>query len=476
MAPLKWFRMDRVRKIALVVSVVLTAAFVYSSFRLASEMQGTIGYVSDETWYVPSSRNMLREIFKVQPSYVEADGGRHYTIFFYTFSYINDTEQELNRILREEYGGYIYMKYNKTPALAIVVYRPLDVESLKEDFSGMKIIQSGYPYPDNQGIEDYLNTEHPPLVKYIIGFFMMAFGDRPIVWRTPSIIMGTLTLILICLIVMKLTDNEILVLLIFLFAFVDSVFMAMTSIAMLDIYTSFFLTLSAWLALRKNYFLSSIAIGLSASAKLTGVFPVAALLFLMLIQKAGVIRSIVYSTAVSLATWVSVNLPLILKWGLQTWISQVEGGLRWHVSSRPEGPPASTPWGWLYNENPFSLNFKPDVIAKVDPVIYIMALIMLAFVPYLYWKGRSGYLVPAFWFTFSLLGYSAVYVAGNHTLYSFYVITLSPTAYILAVLLVYAIGEPKIFKDALKSYASIFRRRKPSSLKVSGEESALGQE
>ncbi|MGQ9781536.1 MAG: glycosyltransferase family 39 protein [Nitrososphaeria archaeon] len=465
--------MDKVRKISLFIMVALTAAFIYSSFKLATEMQGTIGYVSDETWYVPSSRNILREVFNVQPSYIGADGGYHYSLFFYTYSYMNETEREFGDLLREEYNGYIYMKYNKTPALAVVTYKPLDFEAVKKAFVGVKMIQAGYHYPDNQGIEDYMNSEHPPLVKYMIGFFMMIFGDKPIVWRMPSIIMGTLTLILICLIVMKIINNEILVLLIFLFVFVDSIFMAMTSIAMLDIYVAFFSTLSAWLALRKNYFLSTVAIGLSASAKLTGVFPVMALLLLMLILRVGIIRSILYSTVVSLATWVSVNVPLILRWGFQTWVSQVEGGLKWHVSSRPEGPPASTPWGWLYNENPFSLNFKPDVIAKVDPVIYIMALIMLIFVPYLYWRGRKGYLVPALWFVSSFLGYSAVYAAGNRTLYSFYAITLSPTVYVLAVLLVYALSEPRIFKDALKMYASSLRRPKPTPAQGSEK---LGQE
>jgi len=453
---------EKMRKIAIVLMVLLTIAFVYESFMLANTMQGTLGYVSDETWYVPSSRNILREVFNVQPSYISSDGYYHYSIFFYTPNVRDEMMPRLNDILKTQYGGYILMKYNKTYSVTIATQNPLNQKLIMENITGIELIQSGYQYPDNEGIQNYMNSEHPPLAKLIIGLSMMTFGDKPIVWRVPSIIMGTLMLILICFMVFKFIRNELIVFLVFLFAFVDSIFMAMSSIAMLDVYAAFFLTLSAWLALRNNYFFSAISLGLSASAKLTGVFPVIALLLYMLIIHFNIIKSFIYSLFISFIAWVAVNSPLIVHYGIKNWIDQVQGGLRWHVSPRPEGPPVSTPWGWLYNQNPFPLHFKPDVIAKVDPVIYIMALIMLVFIPYLYRKENKKYLIPTLWFLSSFIGYISVYFLGNKTLYSFYVITLTPMVYVLAAALIYYLTVPRTFKEALKYYySSIKNRLKP---------------
>jgi predicted membrane-bound dolichyl-phosphate-mannose-protein mannosyltransferase len=452
----------RARKILIVLMVILTIAFVYESFTLANNMKGTLGYVSDECWYVSSSRNILRELFKVQPSYISPDGYYHYSIFFYTPDVRDEMIPSLNDTLSAQYGGQILTKYNNTYCVTVMTQKPLNQQAIKDSIQGVGIIQAGYQYPDNNGIENYMNTEHPPLTKFIIGFFMLSLGDKPIVWRIPSIILGTLMLVLICLIVIKITNNYFIVFLVFLFAFVDSIFMAMSSVAMLDIYAAFFLTLSAWLALRNNYFLSAVSLGLSASAKLTGVFPVVALLIFMLVIRFNVIKSFVYPLIVSPVIWVSANIPFIVHYGLKDWISQVEGGLKWHISPRPNGPPVSSPWGWFYNQNQFALNFKPDVIAKVDPVIYIVALVMLVFIPYIYFKVNKKYLVPTLWFLAGFLGYVGVYFLGNKTLYSFYVITLSPMVYVLAAAFIYYLTEPRTFKDALKSYYAFIRRTQKS--------------
>ncbi len=449
----------RARKMLIVLMIILTIAFAYESFTLANNMQGTLGYVSDECWYASSSRNILRELFNVQPSYISPDGYYHYSIFFYTASVRDDMIPSLNDTLNAQYGGYILpTTYNNTYCVTVMTQKPLNEQAIKDSIQGIELIQAGYKYPDISGIENYMNTEHPPIAKFIIGFSMLLLGDKPISWRIPSIILGTLILVLICLIVTELTNNYFIVFLVFLFAFVDSIFMAMSSVAMLDIYAAFFLTLSAWLALRNNYFLSAVSLGLSASAKLTGVFPVVALLIYMLVIRFNVIKSFVYPLIVSPVIWISVNIPLIIHYGVQNWVSQVEGGLKWHITNRPTGPPVSTPWGWFYNQNPFALNFKPDVIAKVDPAIYIIALVMLVFIPYIYFKVNKKYLVPTLWFLAGFLGYVGVYFLGNKTQYSFYVITLSPMVYVLAAAFIYYLTEPWTFKDALKSYYAFIKR------------------
>jgi predicted membrane-bound dolichyl-phosphate-mannose-protein mannosyltransferase len=216
--------------------------------------------------------------------------------------------------------------------------------------------------------------------------------------------------------------------------------MAMSSVAMLDIYVAFFITLSIWFALRKNYFLSALAIGFASSCKLTGVFSIAGLFFFMVVlRKPGVKKIVLCAAVVPLLVWFLFNSPLILRFGFQRWSEDLGRGLAWHVTSRPPGPAVSTPWGWFVNENPFALNFAPDISASVNSVVYVMALISMIFIPYLARKVSRDYLIPSFWFGFTFLGYVAVYLLGNRTLYSFYVVSLSPMVYILTCVLIYHI-------------------------------------
>ncbi|MEM1985521.1 MAG: glycosyltransferase family 39 protein [Nitrososphaeria archaeon] len=441
-----------IKKISFLIILIGIVSFSIYTYYIASSLTGTIGYTSDECWYVSSSRNILREIFHVQPSYVDGNGMHHYTIFFQSFYWQEVYETGLQNYLEKEYGGKIIIKYNKTPAYSIVTDKVLDRKKFLDEFKYVSIIQSGYNYPDNQNIEYYMNAEHPPLVKYIIGLSMLLFGDNPLSWKIPGIILGTLTLVILCLIVYKITNNSLLPILVIVCAFADAVFVAMSSIAMLDIYVTFFITFSMWFALKEKYLFSSISIGLAASAKLTGVFPLVALFTIFILWKIDYVKTIVYTFIIPPITWLSSNAPLILSWGFERWYRELENGLKWHITSRPEGPPTSSPWGWFYNENPFALHFNPDLAARVNPVIYFMAIILLLFVPYLYFKVNKKYAIPSLWFVFTFLGYVGVYVLGNRTLYSFYVVTLSPMAYVLTSLLILHLGEVPIFLDALKYY------------------------
>jgi predicted membrane-bound dolichyl-phosphate-mannose-protein mannosyltransferase len=432
-------KMNKKRIICVIVALVLTSTFAYASFSLAKEIQGSQGYATDETWYVSSARNILREVFGAQPSYVDSDGMHHYTIFFSSSSALDNVRGNFRRFIEREFDGSVVApRYDKTAAVAIATSGELDYEKVLEAFPEVKIIQSGYRYPDAADIGNYLNTEHPPLVKYIIGFSMLTLGDEPINWRIPGIIAGSITILLVYLIVAKLINNEFIALFVYLFAFTDPILRAMSSIAMLDIYTALFIALSAWFAVRRNYLLSGIAVGLASSCKLTGVFSAGALLLFMAIhRKSSAKQLILYPVLIPFLVWLLFNFPLIANFGFQKWFGNIVGSLSWGITSRPPGPPASTPWGWFVNENVFWLNFNPNVSASVTPVIYFTALIALIFVPYLGHRINRNYLVPGLWFSITFLGYVFVYIIGNRTLYSFYAVTLSPMVYVLACVLVY---------------------------------------
>lgn len=443
----------RVRLICLAIALMLTLTFSYVCFKTALDVKGTLDYVSDETWYVNSARNILREVFKVQPTYIDDGGYIHYTIFFKSFSDVVYGRGKVAEIL-QGVGGAITYEYSKIPALAVRTLKPLNK---LEEVNGVRFIQGGYMYSDHEVIGDYLNTEHPPLAKYIMGLSMLLLGDKPLSWRTPSIILGSLTILIVYLIVSRLT-SPLVGLAVFIFAFFDPILRGLSSIAMLEIYVTFFIALSMLLTLKGRYWLSAISIGLAAASKLTGVFPILALLIYMVLKGEHPSKAILLSIYIPLTVWIAVNTPFISYMGIQQWIQSIEGGLRWHLTPRPEGPPTSTPWGWFINENPFPLHYSPDLSASVNPAIYILALVSLIFTPYLSVKVRE-YLIPPLWFTVTFIGYVLVYFMGNRTMYSFYALTLTPSIYVLTSILIYMTVSPENVVEALKFYIKPFRKR-----------------
>ena len=83
--------------------------------------------------------------------------------------------------------------------------------------------------------------EHPPLAKLIIAGGIAALGNNPVGWRTPSIIFGTVGIVLFYFICRKLNmSNRAANIATFLLAFENFTFL-MSSIAMLDV---FFMTLT----------------------------------------------------------------------------------------------------------------------------------------------------------------------------------------------------------------------------------------
>jgi len=167
-------------------------------------------------------------------------------------------------------------------------------------------------------------------------------------------------------------------------------------------------------------------------------------------------KAILISIYIPLIVWISINIPLIAYMGVQQWILSIEGGVKWHLTPRPDGPPTSTPWGWFINENPFPLHYSPDLSASVNPAIYILALASLIFTPYLSAKLRS-YLIPPLWFTTLFIGYLLAYFMGNRTMYSFYALIFTPSIYLLTSILIYIILIPEKILEALKLYIKPFR-------------------
>jgi predicted membrane-bound dolichyl-phosphate-mannose-protein mannosyltransferase len=122
-----------------------------------------------------------------------------------------------------------------------------------------------------------MRPEHPPLAKLFIVGGIYAFGDNQWGWRVPSVIMGTIGIILFFFICRRLKlSRRATNIATFLLGFENFTFVQ-ASVAMLDVFYVTLMLAFFLLYLHRQYLLSGVFIGLSALAKLTGVLGAPAL-------------------------------------------------------------------------------------------------------------------------------------------------------------------------------------------------------
>lgn len=301
-----------------------------------------------------------------------------------------------------------------------------------------------YSWSNKTG-SDYFNPEHPPLGKYIIGVSMIVFGDRPYYWRLPGVIEASLTPLVLYL-GYSLGRRDawgVLAGIAAAGAAASSIALrAEAAVAMLDIHQAFFSALAvAALASGRLWLFMGLA-GLAGSVKYSGLFIVPAIwLYLASCGECSRRRRAALflgSIIVPPAVIVAVSAPLIAHFGIRWfWDNSVAGALAWHTSNRPPGPPTSSPMGWMFNVNPFYFDYDTLLGGLGNSILYIAAIIAGAGV-IVYSTSRHAWPAAGAGAFYSALGLylllfnlGALHVPGLHgnkTLYSFYLVQLSPLA------------------------------------------------
>ncbi|OYT48887.1 MAG: hypothetical protein B6U85_01045 [Desulfurococcales archaeon ex4484_42] len=470
----------------IVVTLVVTAFITYE----ISYVSGIDDYISDECWYVSAARNILRKIFNVTPKFTD----ENITITIEIVSPI-DNEQYNNwlydlknfvtyglkgKVLKDE-SYYVYNDQgNYLPALCVEIPK----ENLKFVHLAPheKQYAVGYCYPNANGVLDYLNLEHPPLVKYVIGLMLYLVGDKPILWRIPSILLAAAILILMYLSIRKIIPETntaiVLGVIAMLVTIFDITFRSLSMVAMLDIYVAFFTYLTYYLALNGLMLPAIITLGLSASSKFNGAFP-----FLALIAKAikdfdlyRIILFIILIFMIPITLFLVLSIPLINYLGFETWWANgVIGAISWHLSIKTlGGPPQSAPWEWFLGINPFPLHlvYDPntgqwvaDLIARGNPPLYILTLVLSIFlIPVFKDLPDEGFTYVYTWSTY--LFYIVIWFLGARTQYSFYMVQLVPLMYTLLFMEIWYLMTPlnrvlqvlKAWKELLKSLFNVLSK------------------
>ncbi len=296
----------------------------------------------------------------------------------------------------------------------------------------------------NKTKQNYYNLEHPPLGKYIIALSMLTCGDRPLCWRLPGVLEASLIPPIIYL-GFASRRRPLLIgagLVAALAAGSDQILYRDASVALLDIHLAFFTALSIALALTGKDRASTVAAALAFSIKMTGA---AAIIGIMILHLFTNIRNKLYKRIllkyseiilITLIVYFIVYIPLIIHFGIITIYRETLAALAWHTTSRPPGPPTSTPLGWMLNSNPFVFSYDlVDAAARTTTIIELAGLcssvVMILSCFTLSLRGRecpTGQAPGAYVFLGVLLLFALIWVLGNHTFYSFYAVILAPAA------------------------------------------------
>lgn len=412
----------------LLAALVLAGLKTLQAYELASHDKFDT-YVSDEVWYVTSARTILHDILGLRPHY-EVNGSIAYTVFTADKATLERVREQV-----EQMGGLILKDdYKEAKAIAVALPRGAGNGSVLENIPGVTKVVPGYPYADKKDIDKYYNLEHPPLGKYIIGLSMYLLGDRPLSWRVPGIIEAGLIVVIAALAGYRLGGLGG-GLLAALAAYYDPLTTRLAAVAMLDIHLAFFTALAGLSLAYSRPRLAVFFTALAGMVKYSGFFILPAIYVALRFRGYSPLRTLKTIYVPTIIVSIAFYSPYLLFFGPGRMIEEFVNALKWHTTSRPEGPATSTPLDWVLGWSPFYLHLDPDVPARGSPVVYVPVFVTLVLLlPLLFSRrlrrrleeGAADVLLAIGSF---MLGFALVYVMGNRTLYSFYMTQAAPLFY-----------------------------------------------
>ncbi|MGA2971540.1 MAG: glycosyltransferase family 39 protein [Candidatus Bathyarchaeia archaeon] len=299
------------------------------------------------------------------------------------------------------------------------------------------------------------NHEHPPLAKLLIAFSMYLLGDNGYGWRIPSVIFGSIAVLVFYLLMKRLATYKMVPLVAtFLFSF-DNLVFVQSRIGILDIFALTFMLLGLYWYFSGHSYLSAIGMALSALTKITGLAG-----FLMIV----IVHAVRFTTGRSerrnwseffswfekyFAIWLSCFL-LLLTIMDRLWVGYANpfdhikyildysAGL---VSQCPNGI-ISCPWQWLLNQiqipylvvnvqvtsgGASSSYTSVKFLGAMNPAILYLTIPAMIYTAYSYYQKKSDLtLLALVWFAVTYLPFYPAVIFGQRVTYIFYFLATVP--------------------------------------------------
>jgi dolichyl-phosphate-mannose-protein mannosyltransferase len=340
----------------------------------------------------------------------------------------------------------------------------------------------GAHYRDTPAGDDP-NAEHPQLAKVVIAGAIELFGDGPVAWRLPSILLGSLAILGMFALVRAAGGGPWVAVGAAALMAADNLLLVHSRIATLDIYAVTAMIWAAVLYLRGRPLLAGAVIGVGACAKEVAPYVLLALLALELLRAyrdrsavGPALVRVAMCAAAAAAVFVGVLalLDMIAPPFDPLAHKLVGGGVFGHIrymlhygahQTSPHGPQgiASYPWGWLVDIKPILyLNINPQrpvpgllnvhpqahFLGMINPAILLVGLPGLATAG---WRsarhGRSGpsdvELLGLAWFAGAFVPFVLLSVIDSRTSYLYYMVIVMPGIYVAAAQFVARIKPPR---------------------------------
>ncbi len=403
-------RRDRKLILVLLFSFLIAYSFYHDGLQYIKEIpKGSNGYISDEVWYVSASRNLLREVFHVQPLCAKCNA----TIVFKNTTVMTDFVLKLSKYKLKYLGSY-----TKFPGIYVASERERLLNLTHE--KGVTLVQLGWMYPDKEGIYKYLNLEHPPVAKYFI-MSSIYINDKPPSWRLPGLVLSSIALYVAIVAIYIASKSLILTFASGVLLYYDIPYRVMSLVAMLDIYAAAFSLIAFAILINNRRKSGTLLWGIASASKYTAVPYLLPIAYIYWRESKAIIPSILIPALTFVIVLTLTSLPIIVGLGPVRWLNELLGGIKWFLTSRPAGPPPASPLDWILGKQPSPLLIKPDLYVRTNPSVMQLAIISF-FLLFPLRKERKYFVswMASFFLVSSLLGFTLVYIAGNKTLYTFY--------------------------------------------------------
>ncbi|HSC05088.1 MAG TPA: glycosyltransferase family 39 protein [Solirubrobacteraceae bacterium] len=341
---------------------------------------------------------------------------------------------------------------------------------------------TGAPYA-NAPLGVDANSEHPQLAKLLIAGGIKLFGDGPLAWRLPSLVLGTVAILGMFALVRAAGGGPWLGLGAAALMACDNLLLVHGRIATLDIYAVTAMIWGAALYLRRRPVWAGVVIGLGTSAKEVAPYVLFALALLELLRwwrsRDGA-RARLGRLAACVAVWAATFLAALTFMGLiaapyspQTG-KLVPNGPFGHIAhmlsyaahqTSPHGPQgiASYPWAWLIDIKTITyLQINPArptaALSEVSPAVHFLGAIsppiLLLAVPALLLAARAVVrrhvrcenevgLVGLAWFLGTWLPFVVASLIASRTSYLYYMVIVMPGIYLVVADLIARIGPER---------------------------------
>ena len=341
---------------------------------------------------------------------------------------------------------------------------------------------NGAPYA-NSPLGTDPNSEHPPLAKLIIAGGIELFGDGPIAWRLPSVLLGTVAMLGIFALVRAAGGGRWTALGAAALMAADNLLLVHSRIGTLDIYATAAMIWAAVLYLRGRPILAGVVVGVGACAKEVAPYVLFALAVLELLRWVGRrsggraalrrLGSCVVASAVTFIGLLGVLDQIAHPFDPQTGklvpdvpFGEVSRILSYAANqTSPHGPKgiASYPWDWLVDLKPITyLEINPGhptaALNQIEPAVHFLGIIsppiLLLLIPAMVvaalglrggrWHTRDEVaLVGLAWFVGTFAPYVLATLIESRTSYLYYMVIVMPGVYVAVADLVRRIGPAR---------------------------------